>query len=50
MRNLSTPTHKKVNANIRMEWDPKIISEILSKGDQVAVPKEELDIIMKHLD
>lgn len=35
---------------IAMEWDPKLISETLSKGEQVAVPKEELNIIMKNLD
>jgi len=33
-----------------MEWDPKVITGILASGEQVAVPKEELNIIMKNLD
>jgi len=50
MRKLSPTPALHKNTNIRMEWDPKVISEVLSKGEQVAVPKEELDIIMKNLD
>jgi len=33
-----------------MEWDPKKISDILARGEEVAVPKDELNIIMKNID